>query len=352
MSVKVAKDVPFGEQKIFLDDDDEGGGEVEAVEVVKVRGRGASMQGFHFQTGLPELTLGGRRVDVGAAVEAITRKAGAGSAAARVRMLPSAVGLDEVFAMWQRRGGRIGSGAAPFGLSEIGLVPAVADFATAAHLLLVGRPECGLSSGLATVAQAVMRVYRPDQAQIYVVDPHNDLLRVVEGEHLGDYVFREDQIRALGDRLGGLLTERMPAQDQSQEELAAGSRRWTGPEIFVIVDREETLASWDTGGFMAGTGYPLAALKPFISRGKEVGLHLVVSRGIAQWGRTQANPMVGELVKVKSPAIVMDGDPGEGPIIGTTKAVPAAPGRGLYVTDRVVAPVQIALPATTPGNTP
>ena len=58
--------------------------------------------------------------------------------------------------------------------------------------------------------------------------------------------------------------------------------------------------------------------------------------------------MVGEMVKVKSPAVVMDGDPGEGPIIGDTiKAQPADPGRGLYVTDRVVAPVQVALPVRT-----
>jgi hypothetical protein len=98
---------------------------------------------------------------------------------------------------------------------------------------------------------------------------------------------------------------------------------------------------------MAGTGYPLGALTPYIARGREVGLHLVVSRRIAQWGRTLANPMVGEMVKVKSPAIVMDGDPGEGPIIGDTKARPAEPGRGLYITDRVVAPVQVALPVRT-----
>jgi len=96
-----------------------------------------------------------------------------------------------------------------------------------------------------------------------------------------------------------------------------------------------------------GNNITISALTPYIARGREVGLHLVVSRRIAQWGRTMANPMVGEMVKVKSPAIVMDGDPGEGPIIGDTKARPAEPGRGLYVTDRVVAPVQVALPVRT-----
>ena len=340
---KVAKDVPFGERKIFLDDDEEEGGEVEAVEVVKVRGRGTSMDGYHFQAGLPELTLGGQRVDIGAAAEAITKKAGVDSAAAQVRKLPKEIGIDDVFRAWERRGGT----GVPFGISEIGLVPAIANFAAAPHLLVTGNPECGLSTALAAVAQAVMRVYRPDEAKIYVVDPHTELLRVVEGEHLGEYVHREDQIRALGERLASILAERMPAGDLSQEELASGVRRWDGPEIFVIVDREETLAGWDRGGIIAGTGHPLEALKGFVPRGKEVGLHLIVSRRIAQWGRVQSNPIVGELLKARSAGVVMDGDPGEGPIIGTTKAAPAPPGRGLYVTDRVVAPVQIARPVNT-----
>lgn len=346
-NLKVAKSVPFGDQQVYLDDDDVEGGEVEQLQVRKIRGRGTSMDGYHFQAGLPELTIDGRRVDAGVAAEAIAKVSGPNSAAARVRMLPKEVGIDEVFDRWQTRGGLPGAGIVPFGISEIGLVPAVADFAKSAHLLFTGRPECGLSSGLATIAQGVMRVYRPDQAQIFVVDPHNNLLRVVEGEHLGRYVHRQDQVRELGDSLGALFAERMPTSDQTQEELAAGTRRWSGPDIFVLIDREETIATWDSGGFMTGTGYPLGALTPYIGRGREVGLHLVVSRRIAQWGRTLANPMVGEMVKVKSPAIVMDGDPGEGPIIGDTKARPAEPGRGLYITDRVVAPVQVALPVRT-----
>ncbi len=71
-----------------------------------------------------------------------------------------------------------------------------------------------------------------------------------------------------------------------------------------------------------------------------------MSRRIAQWGRTLTNPIIGELLKAKAPVVVMDGDPDEGPIVGKTKAVPADPGRGLYVTDRMVAPVQIAFPAS------
>ena len=224
-NLKVAKSVPFGDQQVYLDDDDAGGGEVEQLQVLKIRGRGTSMDGYHFQAGLPELTIDGRRVDAGVAADAIAKVSGPGSAAARVRMLPKEIGIDEVFEKWQERGGQLGAEVVPFGISEIGLVPAVADFAKSAHLLFTGRPECGLSSGLATIAQSVMRVYRPDQAQIFVVDPHNNLLRVVEGDHLGRYVHRQDQVRELGETLGALFADgcRPPIKPRRSWRLEPGA---------------------------------------------------------------------------------------------------------------------------------
>ncbi|WP_459977216.1 hypothetical protein, partial [Mycobacterium avium] len=58
---------------MFLDEEDDTGGEVEQVNVVKIRGRGTTMEGYHFQAGLPEITVQGRRADVAAAVEPIQR---------------------------------------------------------------------------------------------------------------------------------------------------------------------------------------------------------------------------------------------------------------------------------------
>lgn len=348
-AASVAKKVPWGDTSVYLDEDDEDeSGDEERQETVKVRGRGTSMEGFHFQTGLPQMSVDGHVVDVAAGVGLIVAAAGRGSAATQVRMLPRLIGLDEVFAKWEARGAGP-RGQVPFGISEVQLVPAVADFAASPHLLLAGRPECGMSTALATLAHSVMRVYTPEQAQIYVVDPFNDLLQVVEGDHLGEYVFHEDRIRALADRLGSELELRKPSGDLSQAELAAelagGRRRWTGPEIFVFVDREEEIQRYDRGGYQPGTGYPLAPLVPFVARGKEVGLHLVVARRLTQWQRAINSPLVGQLLRGGTAGIVMDGDRGEGPIIGDTKAEQFNPGRGIYVTDTLVAPAQIAVPS-------
>lgn len=342
----IAKNVPFGEREVFSDDGDDSQavarGEDDEAKIVKVRGRGTSMAGYHFHTALPQLRLCGQLMSAGGAVAAITEVAGRAGAAAQVRMLPSVVSLEEVQQLWQRRG-RGREGQLPFGISEVGLLPAIADFTASAHFLLAGRPECGLSTGLATLARGVLHAYSPEQAQIYVIDAHNGLLQVVpEGAHLGAYAYRERQIRDVAVEVAAILESRLPAEEATQAELAAGTRRWSGPEIFVFVDREETIQSWDKGGWQEGTGYPLEPLVPFVDRGREVGLHLVVSRRLAQWGRAALSPLVGRLLQAKVAGVVMDGDRGEGAIIGDTKAAKFPPGRGIYVTDRLVAPVQIA----------
>lgn len=337
----VAKEVPFGDKMVYLDEDEEQAAEKEKQQTVKVRGRGTSMEGFHFQTGLPQMRVGGQIVDVDAGVHLITEQAGHDSSATRVRMLPRSITLDEVFVKWRERAEHP-MGQAPFGLSEVQLVPAVADFAVTPHLLLTGRPGCGLSTALATLAESVMRIYTPKQAQIYVIDPFNDLLQVVEGDHLGEYAFNEARIRALADKLGAELDSRKPADDLTQAELAAGTRRWSGPEIFVFVDREEELHRLDRGGFQLGSGYPLAPLVSLVDRGKEVGLHLIVSRRLKQWQRAVMSPLVGQMLRASTAGVVMDGDRGEGPIIGDTKAADLPSGRGIYVTDALAAPVQIA----------
>ncbi|MBY0442812.1 MAG: cell division protein FtsK, partial [Mycobacteriaceae bacterium] len=317
--------------------------EEQDAKIVKIRGRGTSMAGYHFQTALPQLRLDGQLVGVGEAATAITEIAGQAGAAAQVRMLPAMVSIQEVQQLWQRRGhGQ--PGQVPFGISEVGLLPAVADFTASSHFLLAGRPECGLSTGLATLARGVMNAYTPEQAQIYVADPHNGLLQVVpEGAHLGAYTHRERQIRDMAVQVAAILESRLPGEEITQAELAAGVQQWSGPEIFVFIDREETIQSWDRGGWQEGTGYPLEPLIAFVERGREVGLHLIVSRRLTQWGRAALSPLVGRLLQVKVATVVMDGDRAEGAIIGDTKAAKFPPGRGIYVTDKLVAPVQIAV---------
>ena len=346
----VARKVPYGDKEVLGEDDDDAGeagarGEEKETKKLRVRGRGTSMAGYHFQTALPQLTVGGQVVGVREAAAAVAQVAGTGGGAAEVRILPESVSIDEVEELWARRGGGT-PGQVPFGISEVGLLPAVADFASSPHFLVVGNPDCGKSNALATLAQAVMRAYRPDQARIFVVDPHNSLLQVVEGAHLGGYVYRQQQVRDMAAEVARLLETRLPPEHATQAELAAGVR-WSGPQVFVFVDNEETIQSWDSGmSFAPGAaGYPLEPLLAFMDRGKEVGLHFVVSRRIGNWGRAVASPLVGRMLQLTTPGVVMDGPRSQGDILGGVKAASQPPGRGIYVTDRLAAPVQIAVAA-------
>ena len=149
-SLQVAKKVPFGQNEITIDDDAAGLGDSRDGELgesaqtqkVLIRGRGTSMAGYHFQTALPQVTVGDQVVRVGDAIESITQVVGDSGSAAKLKILPERVTLGEVFGQARRRGG-IGRGKVPFGISEVGLRPALADFAAAPHLLLAGDPECG-----------------------------------------------------------------------------------------------------------------------------------------------------------------------------------------------------------------
>ena len=156
---------------------------------------------------------------------------------AQVRMLPSTVSVDEVRCQREARPGLVPR------YFRGGLVAAEADFARNPHLLFIGNPECGLSNSLAAVARSIMRCYRPEEAQIYVIDPGNSLVRVVQGPHLGRYIAEdggslrvtphEDDVRAMTSHIDALLAPRMPRSRAGQEELAQATRSWSGPEIFV-----------------------------------------------------------------------------------------------------------------------
>jgi DNA segregation ATPase FtsK/SpoIIIE, S-DNA-T family len=345
---EITKEVPFGDIKRHrVKENDDGQKVIEEV-IVKVRGRG-NADGFHGQIGWPEMSDGKGVAD------ALAARVGR-SEATQIQVLPTVIDLDTVLAGWERK-----PGVAPFGISESGLVTVAADFTAYPHLLLTGRSGCGLSSGLTTLAQSIMRFHTPKQARIYVLDPDTNLLCVVEGNHLGAYAFEEQSVRRVCDQVAATLAGRLPSRELSQRELAAAARGWEGdgPEIYVLVDREEVVSSWDQGqivfdpetGAARPTGHPLGALIPFIGKARQVGFHLLVGRNISHWMYSPINPVVTALLKAKTPAIIMDGDPGDGFIVGNVKAAPSPPGRGTYVIDRARVGVQIALPKPIAGQT-
>lgn len=363
----VAKTVPYGVQEVISDD--------QAVEqqlsgeqatATRIVGRGRTMFGHHFQAGRPWLTVNGQLVDAGHRDAAAMIAGVAGARAGTVRMLPKELSRE---VMWQRYIELEGSGrkgVVPFGLSEVGLSAAVADFRRHPHFVLAGTDDCGKTAGLATFAQSIMDVYTPDEAKIYVVSTDNALVQYVPQEYLGEYeardfagdgaprvatgkmlsgyVSREDQIMDVDTHLGEILRPRLRPDDATQEEIASGARRWRGPEYFVIVDNEDVLEAWHSANSWSGKPFALQYVAAFVPRADEVGLHVIVARRIEEWPKAEYTPLMRALKQKQTPGLVMSGARTEGVILGKQFAADQPAGRGVYVTREVVAPAQLALP--------
>lgn len=358
----IVKQVPFGTQEVLdWDSADQQLGDVKRV-AVRVTGRGRTMSGYHFQTGRPWLSIDGEAVTVADPRAAALIGDVAGRSVGVVRVLPEQVSRDQVWKAWSPDGGR--AWVVPFGVSEVGLRPAIIDFARHPHLVVTGEAKCGKSQTLASVAQGIMDVYGPGEAKIYVISPDHALVQFVGEDYLGryehleatpegtlqpsgralsGYVSREDQILALDAHLARELAGRVRPDDVTQDEIATGRRRWSGPEIFVLVDNEHELEAWVIGKY--DKVFALQNVAAFVKRGHEVGLHVIVARQINSWARCLSTPLMGELLDTLCPMLVMAGDRSEGKIVGDVFAGPMTKGRGVYVVpNEHRAPVQVALP--------
>ena len=189
-----------------------------------------------------------------------------------------------------------------------------------------------MSTALATLARAIMSFYGPDEAEIFVVDPHTELAQVVDGPHLGSYidappqakqdftmsmgspgrdpeqvpepathhgyVHREDQVRNMAAHIGSVLASRPPAGDVTQAQIKAGIRM-AGAADVPIIDREETVQGWGSWQ-LRGRCVPAGAAGFPVYGAEEVGLHLIVGRRIGTWPRAAGSPLIDRLLRMRS----------------------------------------------------
>jgi hypothetical protein len=118
------------------------------------------------------------------------------------------------------------------------------------------------------------------------------------------------------------------------------------PRYVVLVDDYDLLP--------LGAGSPLGPLQDLLGLGHEIGLHLVLARGVAGAARAAFEPVFQRLRELAGPCLIMSGDPAEGPLLGGHKAADLPPGRGLLVRRRQTPTmVQVAhCPAPTTSLTP
>ena len=189
--------------------------------------------------------------------------------------------------------------------------------------MILGDNECGKTAALRTLCRELLRTRTAEQAQLLVVDYRRGLLGIVEAPHLAGYAMSApacaEALPAVTDR----LARRLPGPDIDPQRLRDRCW-WSGPELYVIVDDYDLVAT--------AAGNPLAPLLEYLPHAADLGLHLVVARRSGGAARSMYEPVLAALHDLGAMGLVMSGDAADGPLIGSARPVPLPPGRGTLIT--------------------
>jgi S-DNA-T family DNA segregation ATPase FtsK/SpoIIIE len=287
-------------------------------------GRGLTPDALHFLAGLPRID---GQQDAENLSEGVTKLVQAirnewtGPLAPPVRLLPSQLDYDAL----RSATANLIFHRVPVGIAEIDLEPVHLDFATEPHFLMFGDVQCGKSGFLRSLARSITERYDASQARLIVVDYRRSLLGTVPNTHLIGYGTSTQVTAGLIQQAVVVMNERLPGPDVTPEQLRNRSW-WRGPELFVLVDDYDLVAT--------GPSNPILPLLEFLAQGRDIGLHLIVSRLVGGAARALYDPVLGRVRDLASPGIIMSGPKDEGPLLGNVKPQILPPGRGWLVTRR------------------
>jgi S-DNA-T family DNA segregation ATPase FtsK/SpoIIIE len=298
-------------------------------------GRGLTPDALHFLAGLPRID-GTQEVEnlaegVTKLVQAIRNEA-TGTPAPPVRLLPEVLPYEQLHATtvareraMEQAGTPMGRGRIAIGVAETDLQPVYLDFASEPHFMLFGDVQCGKSGFLRSLARGICDRYPPNEAKLILVDYRRSMLGTISDSHLIGYGTSSDVTNDMIGQAVTVMRERIPRADVTPEQLRNRSW-WKGPELYVIVDDYDLVAT--------GPLNPIAPLLEFLAQGRDVGLHLIVSRLMGGASRALYDPVLGRIRDLASPGVLMSGPRDEGPLLGNVKPQLLPPGRGWLVTRR------------------
>jgi S-DNA-T family DNA segregation ATPase FtsK/SpoIIIE len=287
-------------------------------------GRGVTPDALHFQIALPRID---GRDDISGLGEAIAELAGSldrrwgGAPASPIRVLPEQIGLTEL---------PPDGSALVLGLEELTLAPVAVDLARREqHLIVLGEPGSGRTSALRTVAHALARHCSPDQARLIVIDFRRGLGDLALLPLATTFASRPPQVQEIMASLRELTVERLRTLDRG----APGG--WSGPHVYVLVDDFDLVAGVTVG--------PQSELADLIFQGRDAGIHVVLARASSGAARAMLDPVMSRLSESGAPALLLSGDPHEGPLLRGVRAEPLPPGRARLLRRRGRPPlVQLA----------
>lgn len=284
-----------------------------------VPGRGINGEGLHFQAALPRtdgsVEAGNQQVALEELIEKVNANWDA-PGAKPVLVLPRLITLSDLSSFVATRG-------VPIGVSERDLRPVSVDLAAGdPHFLVFGDGESGKTNFLRTYLLGLVKTASAKQVQILVVDYRRTLLGGVPADYLLGYSGAEPAASAQIAETASVLTKRLPPAELSMDQLRTRSW-WSGPDVYLVVDDYDLVVNPSVN--------PLVPLLPLLAQAKDVGLHVLLARRAGGAGRGVLEPVLMRLRELGSPGLLLSGDPQEGPLLGSVRAGPQPPGRGVLV---------------------
>ncbi|MFE2431313.1 type VII secretion protein EccCa [Streptomyces sp. NPDC059373] len=286
-----------------------------------VPGRGLSPDKLNFLGGLPRLDGVSDSDSLGdgmAHLVSTVAEHWQGPPAPPVRMLPTRLLVSEL-----PKGNDYPERGVAFGVDETTLQPAFIDFETDPLFIIYGESESGKSSALRLLSKQIAERYPSDKALFVVSDYRRALLGEIPDSHLYKYCAAAPSLQEVVTGLAGSMARRMPGPDVTPDQLR--NRSWYDlPDAFVIVDDYDLVAT--------SSGNPLQSLLEYLPFARDLGLRVILARSSQGASRASFEPFMQRMKELGAQALVMSGDPQEGPLVGSTKAARLPQGRGQFVT--------------------
>ncbi len=300
---------------------------------VDLPGRGLGRDGHLFHAALPELS---DEPSPGGLAETVAKiaESASGRRAPAIAALPLRVGTADA-----ERLARIAGSSPPaadgrflLGVSEFRSRPVELDLARAGSRLLIYGDS---GSGRTTLLRRITAYLRQasgggqpgsdNEIVVGIVDPGRGLLDIADGPGVIGYAANVNGAEKLAMRLADELRPRVAPEDAGVAELRGG-RWWRGPTCFLIVDDYDLLL-----GQMGG---PFTVLTDLLAQGADIGFGVVLTRRVAGSQRTSYEQFGQRLREVADAALILSGQPDEGPLAGGVSARQWPPGRGILVSGR------------------